>query len=90
MSFPRKKSPFPIVLVRWNDAYCKDDTYTEKDFKHEAAPTVTVGFLVKEDKTGITVATDVQLPMEKEDEISFRGKNFVPKGMIHDITIIRK
>ena len=90
--FPRKLAPKPVVLVRWLDAYTVDETFDDKDRTHNLAPTVTVGFLVRDDRTGVTVTTDVQLPdpNDKDGESAYRGKHHIPRGMIQDVTVIRK
>ena len=89
--FPRKLAPKPVVLVRWMDAYTIDETFSDDDLGHSDAPTVTVGFLLVHDKQGVTIATDVQLPSagDMDGKLAYRGKHFVPAGMIRDITIVR-
>jgi hypothetical protein len=92
MSFPRKKAPLPVVLIRWNDASSCDVTFDDSEKKKEHHPElmVSVGFLICEDKQGYTIVTDVQLPEEEGDEFTYRVRHFFPKGMVHDITVLRK
>lgn len=91
--FKRKLSPRPVVLVRWLDAYTVDETRNINEIvDNSALPTITVGFLIMEDDEGVTVVTDLQLPIPGSDEQDtlFRGKHFIPRGMICDVTVIRK
>lgn len=82
------------MLVRWLDAYTIDETYDASDCKNgtPAAPTVTVGFLVADNKEGVTVTTDVQYPLPGDDDktLTFRGKHFVPRGMVQEIIFLRR
>ena len=89
--FPRKLAPKPAVIVRWMDAYTIDETFDDSDLGHSDAPTVTVGFLLVQDKQGVTIATDVQLPSagDTDGKLAYRGKHFIPAGMIHDLTVVR-
>lgn len=90
--FSRKLAPLPVVIVRWLDAYTVDDTYTDEDVKSTpAAPTVTVGFLIADNREGVTVTTDVQLPLPGTDDktMAYRGKHFIPRGMIVELKKIR-
>jgi len=86
--FPKKKAPLPVVLVRWNDASSDTEVFTEEK-EHHTVMVATVGFLVRETKEGYTLSTDVEVPCV-DSEFSFRVGHFIPRGMVHDITVIRK
>jgi hypothetical protein len=89
--FPRKKNPLPVAIVRWLDASTDTDVVTNiADDEQQAEMMVTVGFLYREDKTGYTLVTDVHLPLTEKDIFEYRVKHFIPIGMVHDVSIIRK
>ena len=74
----------PSVTVVWLDAHqlrgeeelTLDEAIAEA---HGPLKTTTVGHLLRSDSVGITLATDVQ---NQEDELSFRGVIFIPRGMV--------
>lgn len=86
--FPRKKNPLPVAIIRWLDA--STDTDIVVDIEQQAEMMVSVGFLLREDKTGYTLVTDAHLPSNGSEVIEYRIKHFIPIGMVHDVSIIRK
>jgi hypothetical protein len=69
------------VLVTWTDAFgdAMQQTWTTEELTSHAPIIVkTVGWLYKEDDIGVTLFTD----FIEDDTPSFRGKTFIPKGMI--------
>lgn len=77
----------PIVFVVWLDAHgmgvTDDLTPDDIDKLHRGWPTHTVGFLLRSDETGVTMTTDVQEPStEVGAQPTYRGTQFVPRGMI--------
>lgn len=87
--FPRKKNPLPVAIIRWLDASTDTDVVNESD-EQQAEMMVTVGFLYREDKAGYTLVTDVHLPQTDKEVVEYRVKHFIPIGMVHDVSIIRK
>ena len=77
------KTPFTPVLVQWDDAHASSGIHTldEVEEFHKAKPTFTVGFLVKNDASGVTVAMDC---WEQEDE-GCHTVTFIPRWMIRSI-----
>lgn len=88
--FPRKKNPLPVTIIRWLDASTDTDVVDDPDKETQPEMMVTVGFLLREDKTGYTLVTDVHLPLTEKDNFQYRVKHFIPIGMVHDVSIIRK
>jgi hypothetical protein len=88
--FPRKKAPLPVALVRWYDASTDTENHNINDMVDEQLPRmVTVGFLALDNRDGITLVTDIQLE-DEYDDMNTRIKHFIPRGIIHDVTILRK
>jgi predicted dinucleotide-utilizing enzyme len=80
------------VLVIWNDAHgdpMRQIWTSEELTQHKPVVVFTIGFLYKEDEVGVTLFTE----MIEDDATSFRGKMFIPKGMIvsmDTLTVSRK
>lgn len=74
------KPPFPQVLVVWEDAHCSTDMGGGEE-EHSPVLTYTVGFQVKRNRAGITVAQDCY---EKTKE--YRVWSFIPRKMIVSVT----
>lgn len=73
-----KKKRYTLAIVTWNDAH-----ETSEDFKdassvdHSPAVQHTSGFIVKNDRVGITLATEID-----DQGTGGRTTNFIPRGMI--------
>jgi hypothetical protein len=65
-----------LVVVTWNDAVEHPDG--EREPRHEPAVQITAGFLLKRDRRGISIATE----LNDDDGTGWRGENFIPAGMI--------
>jgi hypothetical protein len=79
-------SKLPLVVVVWDDAWKSATTdVTVKDVTdhHKAAVMQTLGWLLKEDATGVSVANE--RCMDDGDE-AYRGVTFIPRGMVRSIT----
>jgi len=73
----------PLVKVEWLDAWADfDDACPDENLK--AATCYAVGYLVRRDKTGITLASDGG-PDEK-GKWSYRFRHFIPAGMVKKVT----
>ena len=67
----------PFVAVRWADAHGSSTTeYAEHELPHRAAHYTTYGFLLRQDDTGLTLAT------EHSDEHTYRGVCFIPASLV--------
>jgi hypothetical protein len=76
---------FPLVTVKWNDAHTAEATqYAPSDVPHAPLVIETVGWLLREDASGVSLAN------ERLDNSQYRGYTFVPAGMIVSITPIIK
>lgn len=67
-----------VVAVSWNDAHYDHSEVDATETVHRPWVYVTVGVLVKSDETGVTVAQD------QGEDGKFRGRTFVPRGMVID------
>lgn len=74
----------PVVVI-WNDAWEEMNDATPESIKHEPKVQVTVGFLIKKDKRGVTLATEYA-----DDGTGLRTTNFIPKGMIVSVIHLSK
>lgn len=74
------KTPFPMVLVVWDDAHCSTDMGGDEK-EHSPVVTYSVGFQVKRTRAGITIAQDCY----KEGK-EYRVWSFIPRKMIQSIT----
>lgn len=79
------KSKYPLAKVLWGDAWNQAGWKTEKwvEENHEPAMVENVGYIVKQDRSGVSLAQGVS------DDVSFLGIMFIPRGMIKKITKIK-
>lgn len=71
------------VQCRWLDAWADpvDDVSIEKTFeKHKPLEMETRGWLLLEDEIGVSLFVE-----RTADQSSYRGRTFIPKGMIKSI-----
>ena len=54
-----KKEPFPIVYVKWDDAYACASWKDLEDYEMEGMEVETVGYLVKKDRRFIRIASSL-------------------------------
>lgn len=79
-------------MVTWNDAHGDpmQQVWTSEELQsHKPIVVETIGWLYQEDDIGVTLFQEVI----HDDTLSFRGKTFIPRGMIVSIetlTISRK
>ena len=73
----------PLILVEWLDAWADATAaITERDVGDSHKPEVirTLGWLLKEDEAGISLACEYCA------DGSYRGRSFIPKGMVSKVT----
>jgi hypothetical protein len=68
-----------LVTVQWNDAHATSDPVTVADLDHDPLLVTTAGWLLRDDEKGITLANERYVVGGVE---YFRGKTFIPRGMI--------
>lgn len=71
----------PLVVVVWHDAWVREDPVALIDAPMHHIPTevTTIGWVLHQDAVGISLAN------EYYDE-SWRGRTFIPAGMIQSVT----
>ena len=76
-----KQPTLPFVIVEWNDAVTWDTPISIEDVSvcHRPEVVYTLGWVLKEDERGISLAT------EYYDE-QFRGRSFIDRAMIKSVT----
>lgn len=80
----RPRDPFPAVRVTWLDALqLREETELSADEAitraHSPLITTTIGYLIRRDPVGITLAAERQV---QPDGPTFRGITFIPAAMI--------
>lgn len=73
-AMPMKK--LEIWACEWEDAHWDNNEYQQDQLIHRPVNYVSVGILLKDDETGMSLSTDLC------EEGTFRGINFVPAKMI--------
>jgi hypothetical protein len=66
-----------MVLVTWNDAHCAIGYPDDADKEHSPKLTYSVGFLIRKNAKGVTIAQDCYA--EGKD---YHTWTFIPKGMV--------
>jgi len=76
----------PLVALIWMDAHSPayETEVTSEEVEHKPMPIVTFGILLKDDTSGVSVAS------EQTGPDTYRGHTFVPRGMVTSVTVIRK
>lgn len=69
---------YAVVVVVWNDAWAELDDAHPELIHHGPKPQVTVGFLIRSDDVGVTLACEYDL----DDESDLRSTMFIPRGMV--------
>jgi hypothetical protein len=73
-----------IVIVVWDDAHgSAHREVTEDDMPHRPTIMQTVGWLLRHDETGVSIANEYCCDA---DSTCYRGHTFVPAGMIRSVT----
>ena len=66
----------PLYAVTWADAHGSDGTLQAHEVDHKPYVYTTVGFLVKTDEVGVSVA------FEKTEDGKYRDISFVPRAIV--------
>lgn len=69
---------YELVIVSWNDVVDHGDG--EVAPRHTPALQRTAGFLLRRDRRGISIATEIN-----SDGSGWRGENFIPRKMIVNV-----
>lgn len=75
-----------LVVVVWDDAWQDQDNFaTEHGVRatHTAMPVQTIGWLIVDDATGVSVANERSTDAGSE---VYRGRTFVPRAMVRSVT----
>jgi hypothetical protein len=73
----------PIVRVDWEDAWSSTGDYNQDDIDlHEPLICHSAGFLVRDDKSGVTLAVEI---FDESDD-PFRKVQHIPRGMVRKVT----
>ena len=73
-----------LACVTWDDAHISLDEYNQGEIErdvHKACRVNTFGLVVADSEAGITLAMQ-----EGAEDGKFRHVNFIPRGMIVDVT----
>ena len=79
-------STIPLVAVRWNDAHVdavEDVTPENLDMYHTPYVLVTFGLLLRDDETGVSLATEVTGD-------GWRGVTFIPRPLVTNMWVVAK
>lgn len=82
MGSPTSKRP--LAVVEWNDAWIDGNdpvTLSEVHVEHKPKVIITLGYILRDDDSGISLANEYY-----EDESVYRGRTFIPRGMIKSVT----
>lgn len=71
-----------LACVIWDDAHGSDGTLAEHEIEHKAYQFTAVGFLVKSDDVGVSLA------FEMGEDNRFRDVSFIPRKMVIEEWVI--
>lgn len=81
-----KRIQFPdLVIVEWGDAWTSGK-WSDDDSSNEPVQVVTIGWVEKQDKKGITVVGRI---CNDDGELGTGVRSFIPAGMITKITKVK-
>ena len=78
----------PPVIVLWRDAWGSDVDVDISNLEHEPVETETLGWLLRSDYIGVTLAMDGYTAADMAD--SYRNTAFIPRGMIKRIIHLQR
>jgi hypothetical protein len=79
-----KHTSQPFVIVVWDDAHGSATTdVTIEDLDHKPIVMTTVGWLLRQDERGISVANE---RCEEGGKTVYRGHTFIPRAMVRSAT----
>lgn len=73
-----------LVVVEWNDAWVEGNEpvlLNEVGHAHKPHVIITIGWLLMDDETGISLANE-----HYKDDNTYRGRTFIPRGMVGKVT----
>ena len=77
---------YPAVVVIWDDAHARNQAveYTEDEVRnlHRPETVTTLGLLLKQDATGVS------LYCEETGPDAVRGANFIPAAMVREVVVL--
>jgi hypothetical protein len=79
---------YPPVVVWWDDAWGEDKSVCVREVEHVPFLTYTIGWLIRNDHRGVTIAMDSYPEIDSTDHV--RNYAFIPKGMIVKIDYLEK
>lgn len=81
-------APRHLAVVVWNDAHGNAHReVTEEELPHRPIVMTTVGWLLRQDETGVSIANEQALDV---DSSCYRGHTFIPAGMIQSVTVVKE
>jgi len=75
-----------LITCSWLDAWADDENFQTAHgvaLTHGPMVVQTIGWLLKEDEVGISIANEKSV--QDDGEVIYRGRTFIPKGMITSI-----
>lgn len=75
------KPPYPMILVCWNDAHYSGGMAEDLDVEHAPKLTYSLGFQIRKDRKGVTLAQDCY-----DKGKDYHTFTFIPRGMVVSIT----
>lgn len=73
-----------MVVVVWDDAHGDAQKVVgEDDLPHKPVVMKTIGWLLKDDEVGVSVANE---EFQEDGKDYFRGHSFIPRKMIRSVT----
>lgn len=79
----------PIAIVVWDDAHgtsTKDISEANLDQAHSPCVMKTMGWLLKQDEKGVSVAAEVYYD---ENVAYYRGHTFIPAPMVRSVSLFK-
>jgi hypothetical protein len=74
----------PLVVVEWDDAWIDGNepvALNEVGIEHKPLVICTMGRLLKDDETGVSLANEYY-----KDKDIYRGRTFIPRAMVRSVT----
>lgn len=65
----------PLIIIEWDDAHGNDAMFNDTDVDHRPLRFTTVGFLIKSDEIGVSLAMDY-------GDGKYRDHRFIPRAMV--------
>lgn len=75
-----------LVEVNWLDAWQDQENFQTTHgvaLTHGPMEVTTIGWLIKDDEVGVSIANEKSV--QDDGEIVYRGRTFIPKGMLTSV-----